>query len=285
MFRGLALGGGGVRAGLHLGALKALEQRQGHLRFPDGIWGSSAGAVLATGLAFNLSVAQLTTLFQTHLSLDTILPPLRLRAMADLPTTKGVFSMETYEETIVSAFASQGIELRGKTIGDAPHPLYIVATNLTTRMPTVFSKQVPILDALRCSSCIPLVFTPQVLYNNVYVDGGVMIDCLETIVPEDCLVVHISEAPTAVYPSTLTSMDLGSFLYAVYRSARQRPTGRNVLWLRNATVSILQELSPEEKDALIAEGFSQALAFLAKRFPQELEESRCSPPAIVRGQE
>jgi NTE family protein len=285
MFRGIALGGGGVRAGLQLGALKALEQRQGHLQFPDGFWGCSAGAVLATGLAFNLSVTQLTSLFQSHLSLTNVLPPVRLRDVADLPTTKGLFSMDTYAETLVSAFGSQGVDLRGKTIADAPHPLHILASNLTTQTPVVFAKRVPILDALLCSSCLPFVFTPQILYNNVYVDGGVMIDCLDTIVPEECLVLHISEMAASVYPSHLAEMDLSSFLYAVYRSSRHRPTGRNVMWLRNASVSILQELSPEEKDALLAEGYSQALAFLSKRFPQELENGGSRTLPVVGGEE
>lgn len=284
MFRGLALGGGGVRAGLHLGALRALAERQGHLQFPGGIWGCSAGAVLATGVAFHLTVPQLTTLY-TQLRLSSVLPPLRLRDVTELPTAKGVFSMEAYEEELVTAFASCGVDLRGKTIADAPQPLFIVASNLTTQSTTVFSKQVPILDALRCSSCLPLVFTPQVLYNNVYVDGGVTLDCLDAVVSEDCLVIHISEMPVPIYPSTLASMDLGAFLYSVYRSSRRRPFGTNVLWLRNNTVSILQDLSQSEKEALIGEGYSQALGFLSKRAAQEVQDRDAGALPVVGGEE
>lgn len=272
MFRSLALGGGGVRAGLQIGALKALEAQQGHLQFPDGLWGCSAGAILATAVAFNLTTTQIETMFRSHIKMETIFPPPRLQSVADLFTKKGVFSMDAYEQTLISAFASQGIDLRGKRLADAPQRLSIVASNLTTHSPTVLTNQVPILDALRCSACIPLVFQPQVLYSNVYLDGGVFVDCLESVVKPDCLVLHISEVAQSLYPQDLTSLSLTDYLYRIYRSMRGRPTGSNVLWLRNTTIGVLQDVTDEEKTQLIAEGASQTLAFLTKRLAKEREE-------------
>lgn len=270
-----------MRAGLHVGALRALEAHRGSLVFPDGIWGCSAGAVLATAVAFKLTAVQIAGLYHAHMDVSSVIPTPKLSALADLATTKGLFAMDTYERAIVAAFKTHGIDLTDMVIADAPQPLYIVASDMTTHNPTVFTKQVRILDALRCSSCLPILFQPQVVYNHVYLDGGVFVDCLSSLVPSDCLVLHISDPGEKLYASELDALPLTTYLHRVYRSMRKAPTEPNVLWLRNSTIGILQDVSEEEKRALADSGESQALAFLAKRFPQELEEGRGGAPSVV----
>lgn len=273
MFRAIALGGGGVRAGLHIGALQALERAQGHLNFPDGIWGCSAGAVVATAVAFNLSSSQISTMYANHLQMSEILPRPRLDSLAELLSKKGLFAMDRYEEALLKAFRSQGVDLAGKTIADASQPLYIVASNLTTHNPTVFTKQVGILEAIRCSSCIPFVFQPQILYNNVYLDGGVLVDCVASIAPPEALTLHIADPGDTIYAKDIESMSLPTYLHRIYRCLRGRPSGSNILWLQNSTIGILQDMTSEEKESLIRDGDSQTLAFLTKRFPDKLKDS------------
>jgi hypothetical protein len=186
---------------------------------------------------------------------------------------KNLFSMEIYERAIVTAFKTHGIDLTDKVIADAPQPLYIVASNMTTHNPTVFTKQVRILDALRCSSCLPILFQPQVLYNHVYLDGGLFVDCLSSLTPSDCLVLHISDPGEKLYASELETIPLSAYLHRIYRSMRGRPTSSNVLWLQNSSVGLLQEMTPEQKDALCAQGTSQTLAFMSKRLAKERQES------------
>jgi hypothetical protein len=281
MFRSLALGGGGVRAGLHVRALNALEATRGSLSFPDGLWGCSAGAVLATAVAFNLTAAQVADLYRSHMDITSVIPTPKLSALADLATTKGMFSMDQYEQAIVTAFKTHGVDLTDKTLADTPQPLYIVASDMTTHNPTVFTKQVRILDALRCSSCLPILFQPQVLYNHVYLDGGLFVDCLSSLVPADCLVLHISDPGEKLYASELESLPLTTYLYRIYRSMRGRPTAPNVLWLQNSSVSLLQEMTPAQKDALCEQGASQTLAFLSKRLPKEVEKSDRGATSVV----
>lgn len=283
MFRSLALGGGGVRAGLQVGALKALEAYQGHLQLPDGLWGCSAGAIVATGLAFGLSVAQMERIYREHLDLTRIVPPPRLTALTSFPTTKGLVSMAAFETEVLAAFKTVGLDLTDMCIEDAKVPLRIVASDLTSQRPTAFTGRVRVLDALKCSACIPFVFEPQVLYGHVYVDGGVSVDCLSSIVPSDCLVLHISDSGTPLYPSALPTLGLSDYLYRIYRNSRGRPRGSNVLWLRNSTVGVLQDLTATDKDGLMAEGDSQMRAFLAKRLAQEGDEPvNGTLPAEVR---
>jgi NTE family protein len=271
MYQALALGGGGVRGGLHIGALAALEQLQGHLRFEKGIYGCSVGSIVATAVAFGMSSAQIRTMFDTHFDLDRFLPPLRIASLADLTERKGLFSMDLMEKTLLEAFGSQNVDLADKTIEDSPQKLYIIASNMTTQNPTVFQGKVRILDAIKCSSCLPMVFTPQVLYNQVYLDGGVFVDSLRSLVPPDALILHISAPAETLYPQEISKISIATYIHRVYRSMRARPVGANILWLQNSTISILQELSPDDKELLYSQGYSQALAFLSKRFPKELK--------------
>jgi predicted acylesterase/phospholipase RssA len=271
LFKSLALGGGGVRGGLHIGALAALEKFKGNLDFPEGIYGTSVGSIVATAVAFGLKSSQIREMFDKHFHMESILPPIRLSNLVDSPTKKGLFSMDMLEKTVLEAFDSQGVDLRGKKIADAEQRLYIVASNMTTMRTNILTCGIPVLDAIKCSSCLPFVFVPQVLYNQVYVDGGVFMDSLVSVVPETCLVIHISSAGEPMYPSEMESMSLAKFLHSVYRGTRNRVSGKNVLWLQNESVHILQSIGPKEKALLYNEGFSQTRTFLTKRFPEELK--------------
>ena len=258
-----------------------LEAVRGHLRFPDGIYGCSVGSILAAAVAFNLSASQIRTMFDSFFDLDKILPPFRLTSFMDLSTSKGLVSMDLLETTLLNAFQSQSIDLRGKTIKDAPQPLYIVASNMTTQTTTIFSGQVPILEAIKCSSCLPLVFPPQILYNQVYLDGGVLMDSLGSVVPPECLVLHISSPSERLFPKDIADIPLTTYLHRVYRGMRNRPVTRNTLWLHNDSIGILQEITQAEKDLLVEEGLSQTRAFLAKRLPKEGQKSSGGPLSLV----
>jgi NTE family protein len=270
MFSSIALGGGGVRGGLHIGALAAIEKIQGNLQFPDGIYGCSIGSIVATAVAFGLQSKQIQEMFNTHMDLARILPELRLSNITDFTTRKGLFSMDLIEKSLIEAFRSQNIDLVNKTLKDAPQKLYIVASNMTTKNPTIFQDNVPILEAIKCSSCLPFIFEPQVLYNHVYLDGGVMVESLDTIVPKTCLVVHISELGVPIYANQLKDMSISAFMYRIYRCTRGKFKGENVLWLRDETIHILQQLNDQDKKYLYDQGYLQTTAFLTKRFPKEL---------------
>jgi hypothetical protein len=270
MFHSLALGGGGVRGGLHIGALAAYEKICGPLVFPNGIYGCSIGSIVATAVAFHLTSSQIYTMFETHFHLDRFLPAIRLSSIASLSVKKGLFPMEKFETALLEAFASQNVDLRGKTIADAPQRLCIVASNMTTQNVNIFAGTVPILDAIKCSSCLPLVFAPQILYNQVYLDGGIFVDCLSEIVPPGTLVFHISAPSEPIFPSDLDTMELPTYFHRVYRSMRGKPHNLDTVWLQNTTISMLQTLTPEDKKLLHEEGFSQASTFLSKRLAQKL---------------
>lgn len=270
MFKSVAFGGGGVRGGLLVGALAALEQQQG-LQFPNGVYGSSVGSILATAVAFQLSSAQIKTMFEDHFDLDKVLPNIRLSHLAEVSSKKGLFPMDMLEDTVLKSFDAFGIDLRTKNLCDAPQPLYILASNMTTHKPTLLTGKIPVLAALKCSCCIPLVFQPQVLFNHVYVDGGVFVDNVEDVVPKDTLVFHISPMMDTLLASDIPTMSLSTYLYAMYRGMRRIHPGPNVVWIQNKSISLLQDLTPTDKQAMYDQGYSTTLRFLTKRLSQKLE--------------
>jgi hypothetical protein len=270
-FSSIALGGGGVRGGLHIGGLAALESVYGVLPFPDGIYGSSVGAIVATALAFGLRAEQMRAMFESHFDLQSVLPRLGLSTLIDFNKQKGMFTMDLFEETVVNAFQSQGIDLRNKRIQDAPKRLFIVASNLTTQRVSILTGSVPILDALRSTSCIPFLFQPQILYNQVYVDGGLFAHSLHDIVPPDCLVFHISYPNKPLFPTDLAEMTIGDMVRHIYVGKRTPIMTPNTVWFQNDSVQILQPITSEHKKLLYDEGYSQTLRFLdSKRAAKEM---------------
>lgn len=218
-FRKLGLGGGGVKGILHIGALRELSKHQ-PLVFPDGIYGCSIGSILATYVSFNLPVDDtLIHLTKKYLSMDRVTPKLTFQDVTSILSSKGMFSMDLFETTLIEMFKEVNIDLKGKTIGDTPQPLYIIASNITKGVPTIFTKDVPILDALKCSCCIPGVFKPQILYNQIYVDGGAFVPCISWIQP-DALVFSLTKTKTRkLHPSDISETSPIDYIRDIYAMA------------------------------------------------------------------
>jgi len=269
MFEALALGGGGVRGGLLVGALCALEKLRGNLMFSRGIYGCSIGSILATAVAFNLPAELIRTMFEDDFQLSQAIPKIRLSNITDFPTTKGIFSMDMLRDLILTSFQKHGIELKDKRISDAPQTLYIIASNLTTRKTTFLTGDVPIVEAILASCCLPFVFAPRVLFDNVYVDGGIFIRDIHKLVPEDCLVLHIDRPNNPLFPSDIETMSLNDMFTQIYFIGGVKSWPPNVVVLENDTIQILQELSPEDKQTLYGEGYLRLTRFWTKRLTQE----------------
>jgi NTE family protein len=267
MFGAIALGGGGVRGGLMVGGLVALQKRQ-PLVFPNGIYGCSAGSVVATALAYNVPLKAIQNMFENEFNLSGVIPSMNLTTITSFTTEKGLFPMDSFTDCVLNAFDNVGIDLRNATIGDAPQKLHIMAANLTTRRTVFFTGSVPLLAALRASCCLPFVFHPQVIYNNVYIDGGFFDHNMHKTVPHDCLVFHISRADLLINPERLKSMKMTDYAATIYEALRSESHTENVVWFKNDTISLMQELTPENKKQLFDEGYAQASRFFAKRFPE-----------------
>jgi predicted acylesterase/phospholipase RssA len=198
----IAFGAGGVKGILHVGALLELGERE-----YTAVYGASIGSILATYVAFRLPRDKMVSLVCKYLSMDNFLPDCTSDTFQTAFSAKGLFTMDTFEASVVAMFADAGLDVRNATLGDAHIPLYIVASNITRGIPTLFSKAVPILDALKCSCCIPGLFRPISLYGQIYVDGGLFAPCLASVVPPGTLVLSLEKQRRhAITQDTLEAM-------------------------------------------------------------------------------
>lgn len=279
MFPGIALGGGGVRGFLLVGALQELAKHQ-PLEFPQGIFGVSIGAILATALAYRIPPTDIQTLFQ-EVSLDDIAPSLRLMQVMEAPTKKGLYSMDAFEVVVRRAFQSRGVDLTEATISQAPQPLFIVASNMTRSTPTIFHGEVRILEALKASCALPFYFHPQVIYDSVYVDGGLFVPSIAEILPghlkDHALILNLARPRRGIEPRDLAELTPWNYMERLYQSSveyRLKTTiSRNSAWLRNETVNTMDKLTREEQESLVKSGAAQCSSFLAQRLDQPRADS------------
>ena len=210
-FRKIALGGGGVKGLLHLGALQELAKHQ-LLEFPDGVYGSSIGAIIGTYIAFKLPLEKGVYLTKKYLNSDRIFPE---TCVSDIFETKGIFTMDMFEDAIVKMFLEVGLDIRTKVIADAKMPLYIITSNISKGTPSILTNKVPLLEALKCSCCLPFIFRPQELYGQLYVDGGLFTRSI-SIHAEDALCLSLKKTVTKVTLKNIKSIHPLTYIHRLY---------------------------------------------------------------------
>ncbi len=218
-FRKLGLGGGGIKGILHIGALRELQKHQ-PLEFTEGIYGCSIGSIIATYLSFNLPVDdRAVEMTKKYLSFEKIVPKPSFQDLKNALSEKGLYSMDAFEKSIMDMFKEFDIDLKNKKIGDTLQPLYIISSNITKGVPTIFSKDVPILDAIKCSCCIPGVFKPQKLYGQLYVDGGMLVPCISWIEPDALVFSLTKQKVSKITPETIGDISPMDYMKDIYAMA------------------------------------------------------------------
>jgi NTE family protein len=255
-----------MRGAIHLGALKALQEAQGSLTFPNGIYGSSVGAIGAALVAFNISAETIESVFKKYHTRSAWLPASWLGHAWSITSRKGVFPMDMLRNTLVSMFADCGIkDIETKKISDTPQPLFIIASNMTTRRAAILTGEVPLLQALLCSCCVPGLFEPQVLYGDVYLDAFVYTRRVEHIVPPGTLVLVLRDAEEKITPKS----SLSDILFACVVGNTKSHDSIDVCYFKNIAVGMLDEVTDAQREELIQQGYSQTLAFLSKMAAKE----------------
>jgi len=174
------------------------------------------------------------------------------------------------EELFLKIFDSLGIDLRGKMISDTPQKLYLLASNLTTQRPTLLTGNIPLLAAMKASCCLPFIFHPQMIHNQLYIDGGVYSENMYEAVPKGTLVLDIAHIKRAIFPSTLESISIFDMVRTLWAGLRSIRVHADAINLNIDGIYLLDELKDEDKIRMINAGHSQAMRFFAKRFPKEV---------------
>lgn len=257
-----------MRGGLHAGAYKALKERYGKLEFLNGIYGCSVGCLFALATSYDLSVEQMERIYNKYFRLDSILEKLSLDHLSSLLERKGMITTDHFIRKVIEAFLAEGIDLRNMVMDDLPQKTYFLSSNLTTGRSSLLTGDVPVLKAIACSVCIPMVFVPEILNNHVHVDGGVYTKCIREVVPEDTLVIHISRTDSCVTPNSESLFDI---IMSIVIGKRETYSGKNVLRIENRSVRSFDDVTDQQRKQMAEEGYSQTRAFLAKRFPEEVK--------------
>jgi len=184
----LALSGGGARGLAHIGVLKVLDSRSIPI---DGISGTSMGAVMGGLYALGYSAAQIESLAY-QIDWDQLLSDSPRRQQLFLgqkdETTESIFQIRLnglapeipsawLTGQKVTAMLSEMILLSPapftRDFNRLPVPLRIVTTDLVSGKKVVLSKG-SLINAMRASLAIPLLFTPVVMDSMLLVDGGLV---------------------------------------------------------------------------------------------------------------
>jgi len=268
----LALGGGGTKGVLHIGALNELELRYGNLTklFEKGIYGCSVGSIVATGIAFGLNIEQLTRITKKYMNMSVLIGKIDLHSVTSVFKHKGLFSMDTFTTQIETAFLSEGVDIRNKVLGDAQVPLHIIASNLTKGVPTIFEKNVDVMTAVRASCCIPFLFQPQNVYNNLYVDGGILNVVLPSIIPvahrNETIMLALIQSHSRVTPINIDIISPHDYLFRLYKSVvvneYNKHDSSHIVKLVYPSVNGLTDVPDHVKEDMILTGQQLMRSFL-----------------------
>lgn len=151
---GISLSGGGARGILHLGVLESLGK---HGLGPDIVSGTSIGAFVGVLYAAGLQALEILELVKSSHMFKMI--KWRVPSSGLLDLNKVLTLMQKYIP--VDDFAALNI------------PFYCAVTNLNSGLSEIKSSG-KLFQWVLASASIPLVFEPQIIDGNTYVDGGLL---------------------------------------------------------------------------------------------------------------
>jgi predicted acylesterase/phospholipase RssA len=270
VIRKLGLGGGGAKGILQIGALMELSKHQ-PLVFPDGIYGSSVGSVIASCIAFGIPIETILEFVKTNSSVQKLIPSkFEVQNISKLFTSKGFYDMNVFNTRMIELFKTANIDIQNNKLKDAEMPLYLVSSNITKGVPTIFSGDVYVLDALRCSCCIPFLFHPQQLGDCLYIDGNILTPNLTSICSADTIVINLNKYRRhSIMPSQLESLsafDYAKELYNIVTIHNEKSQSSvNTVSLSYPNLYSDSDLSEFNIDEILADSGNQFSRFLSSK--------------------
>ncbi len=153
----VVLSGGGAKALVHIGIIKALREASVPI---DLVGGTSMGAILAAGVAADRDFESFLRNCREAFARGNPMGRMSLLPLVSL------CSGERMERLLVDRFGGGDIE-------DLRIPFYCASSNLTTGSIKVHDRGA-LWKALRASASLPGVFPPVVYGNHLHVDGGTL---------------------------------------------------------------------------------------------------------------
>jgi NTE family protein len=155
----VVLSGGGIRGWVHLGALRALAERNIPI---DCIGGSSVGSVVAACHLIHENVSDTIESFT--------------RVIGAMAKSRGVTNLTYPVVSILNGrrwTAALKEELGVRTIEELPLPYFAVSCNIS-RNEQVVHQRGSLWEAVRASSSLPAILPPFVKDGELHIDGGIV---------------------------------------------------------------------------------------------------------------
>ncbi|AGE56160.1 lipid hydrolase [Paramecium bursaria Chlorella virus NE-JV-1] len=257
----LVIAGGGAKSMSALGAIHVLK-KTGHLKKLKYVSGTSAGAIVAAGLALNRDPIQMVKRFT-----ETV-----YRADLDIQNFSNAFGVDTGEHLFRWIDIVLGNELYTfKSILEKTGiTLVVCATNLSTSSAVYFSPEShPEMDvrlAIRMSCSLPIFFSAVRYEEEIYVDGA-LTDAFPIdnamLTSDNVLGIRYNSAEYKT-PMEISGLD-GFFksLIAVSTKDKYSPDA-NVFTIDVGELSVLDFKNPKKLKKAFKIGFEAMKEFLKK---------------------
>jgi NTE family protein len=197
----LVLSGGGVRGYAHLGAVKALLEK--NINF-DSISGTSSGALVGAFLCDGFSPLEISEMLNKHK------PKLKFNY---LHLKDSLLSFRGFSELLKK-------NLRSKNIEDLQKPLYIGLTDLRTGRTKIMERG-NLVEILTAASSLPVFFPPVTINNVPYMDGGMSNNLpIEPLLEKQKKIIGIHVNPVIEYtPSPGLRLTIDRTMHIIVRNA------------------------------------------------------------------
>ena len=163
---GIALSGGGARGFAHMGVFKALEEMG---IYPEVVAGVSAGALVGTMYASGMNSSRMEEVVETANFFRLLFPEVSVR---------GLIGLSYLKDHLARYIPTDRIE-------ELERPLFLGLSNLSTGEVEFWSEG-PLGDCVAASCAIPLVFNPVEINDQIYVDGGLLMNFPVPVLRPQC---------------------------------------------------------------------------------------------------
>lgn len=204
---GIALSGGGARGIVHIGVLEALHKYG--IR-PEIISGASAGALVGAFYASGMEPMEILELVKSNKMVKMFKWQLPSNGLIDI-------------KKVLSLLESQ---IKKDDFSDLKKPFYCSVVNLNSGHSEI-KHEGKLFQWVLASASIPIIFEPQVIDGNSYVDGGLLnnlpVDCIRN----QCQIligVHVNHNGTQDNISGIKAVAERTFRLAMSQNVRESLT-------------------------------------------------------------
>lgn len=191
---GLCLSGGGARGAYHIGVLKAIEEKEIDINVCSA---TSVGALMASLYFGGISADQILKFAKDTKWFNFLKPSIPSKGLMDHDYLKKLLE----EKLTVNTFEQLKI------------PCKFTATNISTGQLVVFDEG-DFIKPVLASCSVPMLFKPVVIKDELYLDGGILMNMPSSIIRKQCdLLIGVSLLPISV----LSDKELNSGLKVLSR--------------------------------------------------------------------